>query len=515
MGFKLRNLKVTRVDTVDAGANQDSHILIAKNKVTNPVPGGIQFEKERDCGDPNCNHAYCKKARAAKGTAFPERMATDVSKAGLPASPSSAPRVAAAPSGFRRVASPAPTRAAGGGPSSPSSSALGGGAKGMAPGERSTNSDHPNQNSRLSHISPADFQSVEGKNGTTEWYIPPESLPEGVEEAIITMVPGGDAPTFQWMVDPVVGPPVDGVAKTAAEAFMAMRSALTQSGVANTNATGPLAKPKSRPLMKRMKRKVQLPVLDITLNALAKGLVESGVFVPSTTGSDLRAILPPQIIDELTNVTKSADKSAGYQEVSMADELETLAEQVPEEVLAYIEELETENALLTKRLSGDSAEDDPIAKALSTLDPSVAEIFKAQTSRLEAAEKSLAEEKIAKANATWISKAQSYANVVDDPNAFGQILREVADTKPELATAIETVLKAANERVAKGDLFAEFGQNSGLPTDLDGRVEALAKSYTEADAKLTAELARAEVWERNPDLYQAHLEEQRKRARSI
>lgn len=498
MGFKLRNLKVTRVDTVDAGANQDSHILIAK--------------RQEDCGDLSCNHAYCKKARAAKGTAFPEKMAADVSKAGLPASPSSAPRVAAAPSGPRRVASPAPTRAAGGGPSSPSPNALGGS------GERTTNPDHPNPNSRLSHISPADFKAIEGKNGTTEWYIPPENLPEGVEEAVITMVPGGDAPTFQWMVDPLVGPPVDGVAKTAAEAFMAMRSALTQSGVANTDVTGPLSKPKAKPGMSSMyKRRIQLPTLDTTLNTIAKGLVESGVFVPSTTGSDLRAILPPQIIDELNNVTKSANSSAGYQEVSMADELETLAEQVPDEVLAYIEELETQVTDLTKRLddAGVPTDDDPIAKALSTLDPSVAEIFKAQTTRLEAAEKSLAEEKIAKANATWISKAQEYTNVVDDPTAFGQVLREVADQKPELATAIEAVLKAANERVEKGSLFAEFGQNSGLSTDLDTRIATLTKSYTDADPKLTEELARADVWERNPDLYQAHVEEQRKRARSI
>lgn len=520
--FRLRGLKVTRVDTVDAGANQDAHILLTK------------AHDPETCDNPEHDHPKKK-----KGTAFPEKMAADLSKAfpaqkakaekngGAPAVAGSR-RVAAAPPGPRRVAAPAPTRATGGGSGLPSSPAATPAAPtDIPPGEEAPNPKVPppptrptNPNSRLSQISPADFQAVEGKNGTTEWFIPPEKLPEGIEEAVITMI-AGPQPTFQWMIDPLAGPPIDGVAKTAAEAFMAMRSALTQSGVANTNLTGPFTNPKLAPPkpgispgpaagmnLEALTKDRVLPIRR-TLNVIAKGLVESGVFVPSTSGTDLRAILSPQIIDELANVTKSANQSAGYQEVSMADDLEALVEQLPDEVLDYIADLESQVQQLTP------GGDDPIAKALASLDPGVAEIFKAQTARLEAAEAALAEEKIAKANAVWINKARSFDGIVDDPGAFGQVLREINDLKPELATAIESVLRAANERVSKGALFAEFGQSSGLASDLGSRVTAITKAYRDADPTMSEEVARAKVWEENPDLYAKHLEEHRQRQRSV
>lgn len=341
--FKLRNLKITRVDTVDAGANPDAHIAFTKR--ADDIKW-TTYQKEKGVGYSGVLSDSKKKRRKktykGTGTAFPEKMAADVSKhggpgghsgtgspqsahaggggaaggyvyqgahftpedaanevsrdfeaqfgthagrmdyetpdeylermkssfignnpdwdssefprsmtrqeydeiyklmqkrvakAGLPASPTGAPKVAAAPAGPRRVASAAPSRAVGGGsgslPSRPTPTAQRpnqfpsepGRGVGMPNGDDPAQTDYRNPNSRLSTISPSDFQAVEGKNGTTEWFIPPESLPEGVEEAVITMVPNGDTPTFQWMVDPLAGPPVDGVAKTAAEAFMAM-----------------------------------------------------------------------------------------------------------------------------------------------------------------------------------------------------------------------------------------------------------------------------------------------------
>ena len=80
---------------------------------------------------------------------------------------------------------------------------------------------------QIVRIRPTDFEVTEMNQQMMEWAIPDDKLPEGVEEAIMTMAYSGDVPVFQWMIDPLAGPPQEGQAKTAAEAFMAMRAALS------------------------------------------------------------------------------------------------------------------------------------------------------------------------------------------------------------------------------------------------------------------------------------------------
>jgi hypothetical protein len=95
------------------------------------------------------------------------------------------------------------------------------------PREKGSRVGEDGSGSRIVRIDPAMFEVVSATGNMMEWAIAPEELPDGVEEAMMTMVQSGETVMFQWMIDPLAGPPVEGNAKTAAEAFVAMRGALT------------------------------------------------------------------------------------------------------------------------------------------------------------------------------------------------------------------------------------------------------------------------------------------------
>jgi hypothetical protein len=194
------------------------------------------------------------------------------------------------------------------------------------------------------------------------------------------------------------------------------------------------------------------------------------------------------------------------------------------EVAEYIANLETESEELQKSLSAlveevekgyhdpeddDGGEEEDIFKSL---DPDVARIVKADRERLEKAEGELEAFRIEKANQTFIAKAAEFRGVVDNPESFGPDLRAIHELDPEIAKRVETMLAVAAERIAKGDLFAEYGTaRNGLDGNAYQKATAIAKSMVENDPNLTLEEARARVWESNPDLYEEYRSDSAKR----
>lgn len=315
--FRLRNMKISRIDLVDRGANQDAHIMLAKRDGETPP---------------------------AKPTAKPAPESNGSAPPPVKVDGSLAERIRQAMSQ--------------GGEEQPKS-------------EPSPLGRNKGEQQRISRIRPADFELVEQNAQMMEWAIPEDKLPEGVEEATMTLLQGGDEAIFQWMIDPLAGPPVEGQAKSAPEAYAAMRAALTQGGAmdpasmlgglpnqkkpanpgAGNGAPGgapgrpqpqktPLAKstPGRRRALKALaaarrnnKRRMaegKNPVVDgkevspaslskaqasetvdNTLDLIVKGLVEVDVFNETATGADLRDILPTNLLAELTNQL-SASKSA-------------------------------------------------------------------------------------------------------------------------------------------------------------------------------------------------------------
>lgn len=195
----------------------------------------------------------------------------------------------------------------------------------------------------------------------------------------------------------------------------------------------------------------------------------------------------------------------------MADDIQALVDQVPEPILDYIEELEqrlvaAESAGVAK---ADDNSDDLIEKALTALDPEVAEVIKSQRDQLAEAQAALEAEKVAKANSEWVAKVRPLDGIVDDPEKMGSGLREVADTNPELADSILSALQAANQRVAKSTLFGEVGHTRPAAGSPEEKIQNIAKALVEADPSKSMAEAEAEAWEANPELYDEYVANRR------
>jgi len=320
MATRLKNMKIRRVDLVDAGANPEAHIVIAKADDRYP------------------------RAQAAQQTppAQPRPGAAPAQRPGAaPAQPRPNPGQRPAPS-QRSTPSPSPLPSGGQNPMAARRSGLADRISTML-GERGQDDAGAQRNpltrapgNRIAHIRPADFEVISQDGNMMEWAIPKDKLPEGVEAAELAMARQGDAMVFQWMIDPIMGPPVEGTAKTAPEAFMAMRSALTQTGAMGgpegmlgglpMGGTKPGAKPGAGAIpganpganpgmgQQQSQQKKPLPGLGSairkarvekslteTLDLIVKGLIEVDVFAESATGRDLADILPEDLLAEIRN----------------------------------------------------------------------------------------------------------------------------------------------------------------------------------------------------------------------
>ncbi len=188
------------------------------------------------------------------------------------------------------------------------------------------------------------------------------------------------------------------------------------------------------------------------------------------------------------------------------DDLAALVEQVPDEILDYIEKLEDQIAAVPT----ENEPEDAFEKALGELDPEIAKAFTEQRSRLEVAEQALVAEQVAKADAVWVSKARSADGLIDSPEDFGKQMRKVSTIDPTLAESVMSILQTASARVAKSDLFSEIGRSSAPASgSVTEKVQNIAKALVEADPTKSAEQAEAEAWEANPELYEAHVQERR------
>jgi hypothetical protein len=209
----------------------------------------------------------------------------------------------------------------------------------------------PEKQNRLSRLRPDDFMSdPDSPKGMTEWIVADDKLPEGIEEIKVSMASSGDKPKYQWMIDPASGPPVEGTAASAEEAFMAIRGKLTEhaggfgqefgifgkpemGGMPPGGKPGMPGMPHRPPVLKafddyRRLRQIQkkLPTIstpsleavvdvddlvDGALESITKGLVAADIFVESATGADLRDILPTELLDEMSSKLSAAIERRG------------------------------------------------------------------------------------------------------------------------------------------------------------------------------------------------------------
>lgn len=131
----------------------------------------------------------------------------------------------------QKPASPAPLGGGAMNPAAPGAPMAPGAAPGMAPGlpggpmgaEFGAKPGMP----RLQRLTPDMFEMTADSQTHKEWSLKPEALPDNMEAVVVSMMSDGDGARYQWMMDPLDGPPRTGQSRTAPEAMMALRDALT------------------------------------------------------------------------------------------------------------------------------------------------------------------------------------------------------------------------------------------------------------------------------------------------
>lgn len=179
-----------------------------------------------------------------------------------------------------------------------------------------------------------------------------------------------------------------------------------------------------------------------------------------------------------------ADKGKGGKDMA-----EINKSALPQDVQDYIAELEGKVA----KAAPAATETEDIYKGLPE---GVAKMLKEQAVQLQSANEQIAKMRDDSDTKVFIAKAAELTgNLGVSAEEFGPVLKSINAASPELATKIEAVLKAANEAVAKGDLFKEAGAEAGStnPTgvaksDAWAQIETLASNMVaKGESKTQAE----------------------------
>lgn len=130
----------------------------------------------------------------------------------------------------------------------------------------------------------------------------------------------------------------------------------------------------------------------------------------------------------------------------------------------------------------------------------------AKAQQLEATLKAERDERLTK---EFVAKAAALKNLPMDANEMGPVFKRLSEAAPKDWPKIESLLKAANEQLAKSALFREVGTAGGAASGSAwGRVVQMADQMVrKAENGLTREQAIAKVLEQHPDLYAEYLEE--------
>lgn len=186
-------------------------------------------------------------------------------------------------------------------------------------------------------------------------------------------------------------------------------------------------------------------------------------------------------------------------------EVDTLSEQVEKsekDIEAKDAEITALNERIEKSVPKDEASQEEITKSLlEKADPAVRALIEKQQADLAETQRIAKAEREARLEREFIAKAETLPMLSEDKAALAGLLRRAADLLPEDdAKTLDTVLKAANEQIAKGNLFASMG-TAGAETTISKSVRAKAEELRKAEPDLTIEQAEAKVYEQNPDLF--------------
>lgn len=138
-------------------------------------------------------------------------------------------------------------------------------------------------------------------------------------------------------------------------------------------------------------------------------------------------------------------------------------------------------------------------------------IAKAEKDATEAGEIAKAE-RDQRVGREFVVKAEGFKALPINPSDFGPVLKSVSEklTKEE-SEALDTVLKAADEQIAAGELFKEMGRSGGTGTGDDNalsQAQRKAEELRKSDSSLTPEAALEKAMS-DPEIQRQYLAENR------
>lgn len=182
-------------------------------------------------------------------------------------------------------------------------------------------------------------------------------------------------------------------------------------------------------------------------------------------------------------------------------------EEVEERRTGEIEEeveIKLRDDLLTPKLKSDGSFD---LSGVPKAQRKMVEALWKNAMRAEKLEKQLKEERDARILKEFIAKAEELDHIPMSAEELGALLKLLAERLPDEYDKIEDLLEAINEMLAAGSVFKEIGTTQRGASSAWAKIEQMASSMIQKDAKVTKEQAIAKVLEDNPELYAEYLKE--------
>jgi hypothetical protein len=243
---------------------------------------------------------------------------------------------------------------------------------------------------------------------------------------------------------------------------------------------------------------------------VTKRVVRRSRVAKSATSDEILADIALVALTAVDDISKSLGDKDEYEE-AMA-ELNNALDAVfnagsdgrsisKEDKASKLKRLKAKLASLKAKLSGggdDDDDDDDVEKSdgdiYRGLTPQAAEIVRKSQ---ELIEKNTTEQ--------FETIAKSYGELPTSTEDLGKALRFISENDPDAYTTITKALAGAANAVQQSTIFKSFGTPMGGEEHQGQTLEAITKSFQDADSSLTPEQALVKAMSARPDLYQASL----------
>lgn len=202
-------------------------------------------------------------------------------------------------------------------------------------------------------------------------------------------------------------------------------------------------------------------------------------------------------VDEMVkNVKGKVSKKGGGNMPELKDLLSQIEdEEVRKGIQSQVDALE-EKVETLEEASGE--EEETVNK--SEMPEELRKRFEDMEKKAKEAEDIAKAERAKRLDVEFTKRAQEYSHVADT-DKVKEILMKSSEIGEEFNSTLEEVLKSAQERLSKNDLFGESGDTGQSTTDAEATIEKKTQEVLEKNSDMTYAQAQREVIKKHADLY--------------